>query len=563
MRFAAFLLTAVLLAAAPAAAQDAPETSGNVKFLENNPYPLKYDMPAMEGTDLEFGTITVQGATPAKPGAPGTPATPATPPVKPISSKAKKNDKRYAACVKKAKKRFKGKRKSAKRAKAIKACKRKHRSKQVLRSLADVSADRAGIQRTYAFAGSYTNGLHIYDVSDPADPQLVTHYDCAISQGDVQVFQRKDLGGRWFVAYASDGPADNMDSACVEEADAAGANASERTGSGTFIIEVTNPAAPKTVSFVYYEKGSHNQTVHPSGKYLYNSNSDIVAFDPVEPGIEYTDITDITKPKDLGVFGIVPLPGLGSNAHDIWFNADGSRAYVAAVTSTIILDTSDPTKPKQVSRIPNEYNVSHQAETLEAEIPGLGKRTVLIVADEFAGAQGTNQCPNGGLHVYDVSPNVEAVPVRLGYFNITMAGPTDVTLGRCTAHVFQLHREQGLMTIGWYNAGFRVLDIKELAGVSFGAQGTGIKDVGFGRWAQGEAWAAKTPRASDKEPFTVYTNDTIRGFDAWQVDPSKPATRSSGQSLKFEFIPAAREVARRVTAAPAGTSFVCDLGATR
>lgn len=555
MRLAAFLLTTMLLAAAPAAAQDAPETSANVKFLENNAYPLKYDMTAQEGTDLEFGTITVPGAA----AVPGKPETPATPPVKPITSKKKANQKKYKACVKKANKRFKGKRNASKRAKAVKACKKKFRSKKALRRLADVSAGRAGVQRTYAFAGSYTNGLHIYDVSDPVNPELVTHYDCAISQGDVQVFTRPDLGNRTFVAYASDGGADSLDSQCVLEADAAGTDATGRNGSGTYIIEVTNPAQPKTVSFVHYAKGSHNQTVHPSGKYLYNSNSDLVT-DPT-PGIEYTDITDITKPKDIGVLDIVPLPGLGSNAHDIWFNADGSRAYVAAVTSTIILDTTDPTAPKQISRIPNEYNVSHQAETLEAEIPGLGKRTVLVVADEFAGATGTNQCPNGGLHVYDVSPDVEALPIRLGYFNITMAGPTDVTLGRCTAHVFQMHRSEGLMTIGWYNAGFRVLDIKQLAGVSFGAQGTGIKDVGWGRFAQGEAWAGKTPRASAKEPFTVYTNDTIRGFDAWQVDPSGAARRSGDDGLKIEFTPAALEKPGKAVQSLADLSLVCDLGA--
>ena len=543
-----------LVAAAPAAAQDAPETSANVKFLENNAYPLKYDMTAQEGTDLEFATITVPSAAGAdKPGEPA-----AKPPLKPIKSKQKAQKKKYAACVKKAKKRFKGKRNAKKRAKAVRTCKRKFRSRKIRQLSIDVAPRATGVQRTYAFAGSYTNGLHIYDVSDPADPELVTHYDCAISQGDVQVFQRPDLDGRWFVTYTSDGGADNLDSACVLEADAAGSDASGRNGSGTYIIEVTNPAAPKTVSFAHYEKGSHNMTVHPSGKFLYNSNSDLVT-DPT-PGIEYTDISDITKPKDVGVIDVVPLPGLGSNAHDIWFNADGTRAYVAAITSTIILDTTDPANPTQISRIPNEYNVSHQAETIEADIPGLGKRTVLIVADEFAGATGTNQCPNGGLHVYDVSPDVEALPVRLGYFNIAEFGPTDVELGRCTAHVFQLLREQGLMLIGWYNAGFRVLDVKELAGVSFGAAGTGIKEVGHGRWAQGEAWAAKTPLASATEPFSVYTNDTIRGFDTWQVNPSAPARRSRNGGLKIEFIPAALETARRAGELR-GTSFVSELGA--
>jgi hypothetical protein len=61
-----------------------------------------------------------------------------------------------------------------------------------------------GKERTFAFAGSYYDGLHVIDVSDPAHPDLVKTYDCGVGQGDVQVFQRKDLGGRWFATYVQD-----------------------------------------------------------------------------------------------------------------------------------------------------------------------------------------------------------------------------------------------------------------------------------------------------------------------------------------------------------------------
>ena len=57
---------------------------------------------------------------------------------------------------------------------------------------------------------------------------------------------------------------------------------------------------PKTVSFVEVKQGSHNGTVHPSGKYYYNSNSDLIT-SPV-PAVEIADITDITKPKLIGKF---------------------------------------------------------------------------------------------------------------------------------------------------------------------------------------------------------------------------------------------------------------------
>ncbi len=85
-------------------------------------------------------------------------------------------------------------------------------------------------------------------------------------------------------------------------------------------------------------RGSHNQTVHPSGKYMYNSNNELLR----GPGfLEYFDITNLTAPKKLGE---LPLE-TGIDSHDLTFNADGSRAYSAAITHTLIINTEDPSKP--------------------------------------------------------------------------------------------------------------------------------------------------------------------------------------------------------------------------
>ena len=48
-----------------------------------------------------------------------------------------------------------------------------------------------------------------------------------------------------------------------------------RAGVGTYIVDITDPSKPETVSFVGVPKGSHNQTVHPSGDYLYISTSSL------------------------------------------------------------------------------------------------------------------------------------------------------------------------------------------------------------------------------------------------------------------------------------------------
>ena len=73
-----------------------------------------------------------------------------------------------------------------------------------------------GKVRDFALAGTYDNGLQIIDISDPDDPVRVGHYDCGVSQGDVQVFTR---GRRTYATYTMDaGYVLQEDSACVREA---------------------------------------------------------------------------------------------------------------------------------------------------------------------------------------------------------------------------------------------------------------------------------------------------------------------------------------------------------
>ena len=66
-------------------------------------------------------------------------------------------------------------------------------------------------------------------------------------------------------------------------------------------------------------------TVHPSGKVLYNSNSDLITSVALDgtPAIEITDISDITKPKTHAELPLTALPGLGTESHDVTFNRDG------------------------------------------------------------------------------------------------------------------------------------------------------------------------------------------------------------------------------------------------
>jgi hypothetical protein len=479
---AALLALALLPAGALAVEQEGE--GANIRHLTNLPHSELHDATqTQQATDLELATLTL----------PGPPA-------------AKARTKLRCTKVRKGK----GKRK-------VRRCKRV--------PLRDVNPKAPGIQRTFAFAGSYYDGLDIIDVTEQASPKKVATYDCGIGQGDVQIFRRD---GKAFLAYAQDDGYDQHESACTKEAVGLGFPQPSSASGGTYIVDITDPAQPRTVSFVPVPQGSHNTTVHPSGRYLYNSNADLIT--SIAPSLEVIDISDLAHPKIAGELALQPFPGLGTESHDISFNASGTRAYVAALSHGEILDTTDPAHPKSITTIIDPaINVWHQTE--ELTIDG---RSFLIAEDEFAGAEGTAQCPNGGLHIWDITD--EQAPMKVGAYNIDdigVAPGNDLANGyvaRCTAHVFQLHREAKLMVMGWYNAGVRILDLSKLDGITIGNTGNGIKQLGWFKFPDSDTWAAKTATAS-RAGFVFYGNDKRRGLDVYRYEPKAGAKVRPGRWL--------------------------------
>src|SRR5690606_20770035 len=161
------------------------------------------------------------------------------------------------------------------------------------------------------------------------------------SQGDIQVWKH---GRRILASYTADGT-------FGEEGAASKCARDLRLGpdaAGTVIVDLTTPTSPQSVSYLSVPRGSHNMTVHPSGRYLYNS--DLVT--STEPSITIYDITQPEQPRKVQDFAIPFVPtSLGSESHDITFNEDGTRAYSAALSQTLVLDTTDPENPSVVGQI--------------------------------------------------------------------------------------------------------------------------------------------------------------------------------------------------------------------
>jgi len=376
----------------------------------------------------------------------------------------------------------------------------------------DVEFMRLG-KKEYALAGTLRGGMQIIDITDPREPRRVAVYDCQVTQGDIQVW-RND--GRVLASYTADGTFGEQGAAsrCGRDLDL-GPDAS-----GTVIVDLTSPRKPRTVSYLHVPRGSHNMTVHPSGKFLYNSNSDLIT--STSPTITIYDISEPARPKKVQDFPLPFVPtSLGSESHDITFNASGTRAYSAALSQTLVLNTKDPRNPKIVSQVVDPtVNVAHQSDPVTLRGDDGTERRVLIVTDERAGAAASAECPGGGLHLYDITGAKEKSPEKIGTWFIPAATVQDGAT--CTSHVLRVYPKQKLATIAWYAQGVRVLDISGLltfqgspTAVGVG-DGVGIKEVGHYVLPDSDTWSFKTNKIRKDGSFFGYGNDLVRGFDVYR-----------------------------------------------
>ena len=399
--------------------------------------------------------------------------------------------------------------------------------------------------KDYALAGTLRNGLQINEITDPTAPVKAAVYDCPVTQGDIQVFRQRN---RVVATYTADSRigAERLDAQCVREANALGFDL-DGSELGTFLVDLTNPSKPRTLGFAEVAEGSHNMTVHPSGNYLYNSNSDLAT--NTAPEIAIFDIRDPSRPRLVQRYPLPLVPtSLGSNPHDIFFSPSGDRAYIAALSQTVILDTSNPEDPQRLPGLPAApgapsaghvidpaIHVVHQSDTVQLTRRDGSQRTLLVISDERAGAAASAECPGGGLHVYDVTGELERTPRKLGTWYIGAVGPVEPG-DICTSHVLRMYDEQALLTIAWYSQGVRVLDIAGLADfeppagegettVAYG-EGIGMTEIGSYVFPDADTWSFKTNKIGKDGSFYGYGNDLNRGMDVYRFVPgeARPTT---------------------------------------
>ncbi len=414
-----------------------------------------------------------------------------------------------------------------------------------------VNSDLA-FQGDHAFVGNF-NGFQIYDISDPANPQIRTAVVCPGGQGEVSVY-----GNLLFMS--------------VEEArgridcgtqGAPGAVNLERFR-GVRIFDISNLSAPIQVAAVQTCRGSHTHTLLKSPHDDANLYVYVNGTAGVRPAAELAGCktlpsgTNLATPhfdQELSQFRIevirVPLsapqnaavvstPRLFANeatgqinslqnanptplhpsgipwqpspttdsCHDITTYPELDIAAGACEGNGLLLDISDPANPKRIAVAQDNNFAYWHGATFSND------GTKVIFTDEWGGGtaarcRATDALSWGANAIYDI---VGGQLVFRSYYKLPVA---QVNQENCVSHLPSLIPVPGrdIMTQAWYQGGLSVIDFtdsanpKEIAYYDRGPiSGTSL--------VLGGLWSTYYYNGG------IYGSEIARGFDSWKLTPT-------------------------------------------
>ena len=371
---------------------------------------------------------------------------------------------------------------------------RKPAELDTIRGLTFTNSDLA-FKGTTVYVGNFA-GFSIYEVKNPAKPELLSVVPCITSQGDPSIW-----GNLLFVS--AEGAGNRND--CGK----GGVTNEQDHMAGVRIYDVSNPRAPRFVKNVQTCKGSHTHTLvpHPTDAnimYLYVSGSqgarpatelagckngpdpadesnslyrlDVIKVDRRNP--QAADV--VTGARIFTGLGPAPARGGRARAPRAMSGADSAEMAAYAVTGPrnchdvtaypamgllagacasygLLVDISQPEKPRRLDAVADTmFSLWHTA-----VFSNDGKKVVFT--DEWGGGTSPN-CQ--AIHPLEMGGNTTLVIgadkkfTQHAYFKIPTA---QTTRENCVSHNGSLIPVPGrdIMVQGWYQGGVDVIDFTD------------------------------------------------------------------------------------------------------
>ena len=418
-------------------------------------------------------------------------------------------------------------------------------------------------------------GFTVWDVKNPAKPQMLSVVPCITAQGDPSI-----VGNLLFISAEGGGNRKDCGSQGVQDP------ADHMTG--VRIFDISNPRAPKLIKNVETCKGSHTHTVVPDPKnsgivYLYVSGSQRArpetelagcnnGTDPADPNNSLYRLDIIRVPlahpeqaevvggarifTDLGPAagraGVVrygpnsprrgrkggegaaaeqagaaaanPVPSGPWNCHDVTAYPSMHILAGACASYGLLVDISDPMHPKRIAaQSDTNFSLWHTAVFSN-------DASKVVFTDEWGGGTGpmcqkTSMMEMGGNTTLEVADKSFR---ELGYFKLPSA---QTPQENCVSHNGGLLPVPGrdIMVQGWYQGGVDVIDFtdpkheKEIAYFDRGPidePNDTSKASGRSRYTIGGSWGAYYDNGY------IYSSELARGFDVLELTPTKDLSKN-------------------------------------
>ena len=290
-----------------------------------------------------------------------------------------------------------------------------------------------------------------------------------------------------------------------------------------------------------------------------------------EGGFSILDLRDLSKPRQVKTVPSPAAdvnPVFTSGAGHYWDVDDAGIAWHTGSGGTAAFDISDPVNPKPLTatdpagaKTPLNDFIHHNSMRPNARSfrpnaePSLANGNVALVTEEDYANDGDEVVCNraGTFQTWSV-PNLDGAGYQAGNpKNLTGKGPManlDVVQapsdagggastpvgGFCSAHWFDYH-QSGIVAQGWYQQGLRLIDVRNPKDIKqYGFFTAGASQVWDAYWVPARN-ADGTAKADREKTNIIYTADVVRGIDVFEV----------------KGMPAAIEPAPRTAAATATT----------